>query len=128
MCQIMVDLKRDVSVCTNTSNTLGETKLFLQKDDKKMLNKIMELSFKCMGQVTKSYMYHQLVVLDYYVLYRERGRVCLVKCPLNNSIFGGTHPVCTCAWRLTDTMFLPSCGSVLASMEKVILVTPLYNR
>ena len=36
--------------------------------------------------------------------------------------FVAKHPVCTCAWRSTDAMFLPSCDSVLASTEEVILV------
>ena len=37
------------------------------------------------------------------------------------------HPVCACAERSTDTIFLPSCGSVLASMEEVILVISVYT-
>ena len=41
--------------------------------------------------------------------------------------FVATHPVCTCAWKSTDPMFLPSCGSVLASIEEVILVISGYT-
>ena len=45
-----------------------------------MLGNIGDLFVKCMRQVTKTILYHLLGVLDYYVMDRQGGKVCFVKC------------------------------------------------
>ena len=42
-----------------------------------MLGNIGDLFVKCMGQVTKSHLYHLLEVSDYYVMYRHNAQSVL---------------------------------------------------
>ena len=52
-----------------------------------MLGNIGDLFVICVGQVTKSHLYHPLGVSDYYVIYRQKAKSCFVKC-LQRSLTG----------------------------------------
>ena len=55
----------------------GDIKISHSSMTKTMLRNIGDLFVKCMGQVTKGYLYQRLGVSYYYVIYRERAKSVL---------------------------------------------------
>ena len=48
-----------------------------------MLGNIVDLFVKCMRKVTKYHLHNLLGILDYYVIYRQRGQASFLKCLQN---------------------------------------------